>query len=272
MKAFVLSGGGNRGPLQVGAIQALLEAGIHPDLVVGTSAGALNAAYLAYRWPNVNITELADLWHVRPGDIYPGSLASIAWRVLTGKDSLFPSDGMHRIVTGHLGETTFGDLALPCYITAVDLLTRRLYVFGDNPTDFVAPTVVASASVPGFHPPVQYRNMKLVDGGVAAIVPVSVAVEKGATEIWTVNVGYSGKPMWVGRGILNVLYATFESFLWHSFMADLATAKKYSNIDVYHIHISGFSKVAFNDFSHVDDMVKFGYKCTLEFLESPKAL
>ena len=83
--AFVLSGGGNRGPLEVGALRALLEAGIRPNFIVGTSAGAINAAFIAARgFTHNSIQALQKKWlEVDAKTVYPGNMFTIAWRVLS---------------------------------------------------------------------------------------------------------------------------------------------------------------------------------------------
>ncbi|MCS7352370.1 MAG: patatin-like phospholipase family protein, partial [Anaerolineae bacterium] len=187
-RAFVLSGGGNRGPLQVGALKALLERGIEPDFLVGTSAGAINAVAFAIDPTSDGVERLAAAWRrVRRADIYPGHLFTALWRLLTHQDSLFDGSGLRRVLQAHLppGVRTFGDLRRPCYVTAADLRTQRLILFGEDPSAPLLEAVLASASVPVIHPPVRFRNMQLVDGGVVAAVPITmitIAIEKGAEE------------------------------------------------------------------------------------------
>ncbi|MFN3929752.1 MAG: patatin-like phospholipase family protein, partial [Thermoflexus sp.] len=102
-RAFVLSGGGNRGPLQVGALRALLERGVEPDFLVGTSAGAINAVAFAVDPTPGGVERLAAAWRrVRRADIYPGNLFTILWRLLTHQDSLFNGSGLRRVLEAHL--------------------------------------------------------------------------------------------------------------------------------------------------------------------------
>nr|HMN29444.1 patatin-like phospholipase family protein [Caldilineaceae bacterium] len=195
--AFVLSGAGNRGPLEVGALSALLEKGIRPDLIVGTSAGAINALYLAaHGADDPAITDqMAALWRQADADsIYPGNPVSVAWRFATRADSLYSSDGIRRLIVSALppGVTMFGQLKIPLYTTATDLISSRLFLFGDDPSAPLVIAALASASVPVIHPPVIYNELQLVDGGVVANVPASVAMNKGATEIYAINAGYGG--------------------------------------------------------------------------------
>src|SRR5512134_1037328 len=100
--AFVLSGGGNRGPIEVGALQSLLEHGIQPDFIVGTSAGSINAVFLASRGADLAaIPALTAAWSKASAAVaYPGGIRSAVWRVLTGRDSLFSSDGLRKLIEG----------------------------------------------------------------------------------------------------------------------------------------------------------------------------
>src|SRR5712692_4210474 len=101
--AFVFSGGGNFGALQVGALRALLERHITPDLIIGTSAGAINAAYFAARPTLQGVDELAAVWRkVTAADVYPGTHWHTLWRVLTRRESLYPSEPLHKFLAAHL--------------------------------------------------------------------------------------------------------------------------------------------------------------------------
>ncbi len=273
MIAFALSGGGNRGPLQVGALAALLEHGIRPNLVVGTSAGAINAVYLAVYGPDADMHHLAALWRqAKRGLVYPGNPFSIAWRVLIGADSLFPNFGMRQLIERNLppGVRTFGDLKMPCYVTAADLQTSRLYLFGDDPAAPLVEAVLASASVPGIHPPVEYHGLQLVDGGVIATVPASVAMDKGATTIYVINVGYGGEKRKPVHGFLNILKRTLDTFIAQSIIEDLDRAAADPTIALHHIHITAFKDLPFNDFEHTDEMIEAGYKAAKAYLKNPQ--
>ncbi len=273
MIAFALSGGGNRGPLQVGALAALLEHGIRPDFVVGTSAGAINAVYLAIYGPNADMRNLAALWHQATRRlVYPGNPLTMAWRVLIGADGLFPNYGMRQLIERNLppGVRTFGDLKMPCYVTAVDLQTSRLYLFGDDPAAPLVEAVLASASVPGIHPPVEYQGLQLVDGGVVATVPASVAMDRGATTIYVINVGYGGEKRKPVHGFLNVLKRTLDTFIAQSIIEDLDRAAADPSIVLHHIHITAFKDLPFNDFEHIDQMIAAGRKAAEEYLANPQ--
>lgn len=275
MIAIALTGGGNRGPLQVGALQALFAHGIWPELVVGTSAGALNAVYLAADGTPAATDRLAAIWrNVDHKTVYPGNLLQLAWRFLRGEDSFFQSDKMRDVIASHLNRLahTYADLKIPCYITTSDLQTNQLWLFPaeDDKSAPLVDTVLASASVPGIHPPVRYGGSQLVDGGVVDNVPAGIAMAKGATTIYLVNVGYGGEALGAVKGVLGVVGRTVNTFMAQSLFQDLEQASASAAIELHHIHITDFSNISFNNFDHVDDMIEAGRNATERYLRNPQ--
>ena len=93
--AFVLSGGGNQGVAQVGMLRAVLERGIVPDVVIGTSAGALNGAAVAYSPNLTGVAQLEAVWtSLTAAEVFPGGKLSRAWNVVRRETHLFESDGL----------------------------------------------------------------------------------------------------------------------------------------------------------------------------------
>ena len=274
--AFVLSGGGIRGPLQVGALRSLLEHGIQPDFFVGTSAGSINSGFMAARGPDLDaIPELEAAWRKGTKDVvYPGNAFTIAWRALTGEDSAFPSEGMRKLIADNLpaGATTFGHLKCPAYLTAADLISRRLYLFGEDPAAPLVDAIMASSSIPVYQDPVDYGDLQLVDGGVVACVPCSVAMDKGADVIYAVNVAHGTEALPRVSGILNILMRTIDTFIGQSLFADLKRAEDDPRVELHHIHITDFSHLPFNDFDHIDEMFVAGKAATDRYLENPAPL
>jgi NTE family protein len=274
MIAFVLSGAGSRGPLQIGALGALLEAGIQPAFLVGTSAGAMNALSVAARGLSVEtLKTMQAQWKTTDvAKIYPGNLFTTAWRVLRGRTSLYDSGGFRRLIEAGLPDriTTFGDLRLPLYVTSVDLLSNRLFLFGEDRSVGLVDAVLASATVPIMHPPVEYHGLQLVDGGVLANVAASVAMDKQATRVYVINAGYGGLAQKPVRGIIDVANYTMTAMMGQSLLRDLARARTDNAIDLHHIHLPLFREVSYRDFSHTDAMVQAGYEATRAYLAAPQ--
>ncbi len=186
--AFVLSGGSSLGALQVGMLQAVQESGIEPDLLVGTSEGALNAAFMGGGFTRARIARLADLWRsVRTLDVSAGLGWWSAVRALLGSGTLASPAGLKAIIDRNL-PAWHAELAIPCAAVAADLGTGRAVVLGDGD---LRRNVLASSAIPGVFPPVTLGAQALVDGAVVAHVPLLPARDLGAR---TLVVLYAGFP------------------------------------------------------------------------------
>jgi len=275
MIAFVLSGGGNRGALEVGALQALFARGIQPDLLVGTSAGAMNAAFIAADPGLVGALTLGGLWKaLRRRDVFPGNALTMAWRVLTGQDGLVSSARLRDLVLRNLppGVTRFGDLRVPLYTTAADLNTATLYLFGDDPSTLIVDAVMASASLPITFPPYVYHGAQLVDGGIVANVPIEIAVSKGATEIYAIDLGYSGEPVPDVHGVVAIAQRMLTTLVYQQLLDDLEEAAQDPCITLHHIRISAFHGISMWDFSQAEAMIQAGKTIAEGYLASPQPL
>jgi len=194
--AFVLAGGAALGALQAGMVHALYERGIAPDLLIGTSAGALNAAFLASRPATVaTAEELAAIWRgLRRSDILPLRPATLISGLSGRRDHLMPDRALRRLAARHLQFERLEQAAIPLYLVAFDLLTGAEVRLSDGP---LADAVLAAAAIPGVLPPVRWRGRLLADGGIADNTPLSHAVALGARRIYvlpTQNPGDRGLP------------------------------------------------------------------------------
>jgi NTE family protein len=187
MRALVLSGGGSLGAFQAGAIQGLAEQGATWDLVVGTSVGALNGAFLACAPKDeqrARAAELVALWsqlhtrHVHRANWF-GALAGIVpW--LRAKPSFRSTTPLRHLVERYItGSSTFHT---KCIVSAVELQSGRVHTSSSEDASF-AKWVLASAAIPLVFPPVEIDGASYVDGGIRRNDPVSVAVAEGADEI-----------------------------------------------------------------------------------------
>jgi NTE family protein len=205
--AFVLSGGGNYGALQVGALQVLLEAGIQPDLLVGTSVGALNAVFLATDPTLDTARRLGEVWcGLRYRDMGTRrGLAALA-RVLTEKRSVYDSRPLVRLLEEAFpsGVDTFGDLTVPGYAVAACLSDGALRVFGDDLADRVMDGLMASAAMVPFYPPWECNDRSYVDGGLLSSLPLMAAAARGARQVYALHVEDSLGNVEAGAPMLEV--------------------------------------------------------------------
>ncbi len=274
MRAFVLSGGGNLGSLQVGALRALIEREIFPDMVVGCSAGSLNGAQIA-RNPNMaGVDRLDASWRsARRADIYPGSRAMAALRFITGKDSLFSNRNMYAWLQrqGITPANTFGTLGpIPLYVTATDLRTSGLHVFGDDPNDRVLDALMSSTALTPFHPPWEVNGERYVDGGTITALPIRTALERGATEVYALHIVDASKdnqePQLI-RGVVRVMTRSVDTMLRLQAQYDIHLAET-ANVTLHYIKLLVPHAVPVADFSMADSLIPHGYKLTNEYLDA----
>lgn len=186
--SFVLSGGGSLGAVQVGMLQALAANGIEPDLLVGTSAGAMNAAWIASHGTSADsLTRLAAIWtSLRRADIFPIDVR-LAVRGLLGLSSAVSSTHRLRaLVAAQASVDRVEDAQLPLHLVAADLLSGASVLISAGS---LVDGVLASAAIPGLFPPVKSDGRYLIDGGVAHKTGVAHAVELGATDIYVLPTG-----------------------------------------------------------------------------------
>ena len=146
--AFVLAGGAALGAMQAGMVHALYEHGIAPDLLIGTSAGALNAAFLASRPATAATAEdLAALWRgLRRRDILPLRPATLLGGLAGRRDHLIPDRALRRLAARHLQFERLEQAAIPLYLVAFDLLAGTEVRLSDGPA---IDAVLAAAAIPG---------------------------------------------------------------------------------------------------------------------------
>jgi NTE family protein len=186
--AFVLSGGGSLGAVQVGMLQALAEQGVRPDLLVGTSVGALNAAWVADRgMGSDSLNELSAVWtQLRRGTVFPADVRQVVRGLLGLSRALCSNGRLQELVSAHVGFSAVEEAAIPLHLVCADLMSGEDVLVSDGP---VVSGVVASAAVPGVFPPVERDGRLLVDGALAPRTGISQAVELGASEIYVLPTG-----------------------------------------------------------------------------------
>lgn len=185
--AFVLSGGASLGAIQVGMLQALSARGIVPDLIVGTSVGAVNGAWLAAGSSEQDLRALADVWRgLRRSDVFPTELFTGFAGFVGVRNHLVSNRGIRRIVQKNLRFDTLEEAPIPFYVIAADVLSGKDVRLATGPA---LDAVVASAAIPGLMAPVVVGGRPLMDGGAVNNTPISHAIELGATTVWVLTTG-----------------------------------------------------------------------------------
>jgi NTE family protein len=157
--AFVLSGGGSLGAVQVGMLQALAARGVEPDLLIGTSAGALNAVFVAgHGLTDRSLAEPATIWtNLRRGQVFPFQPARLAAAAVGLVPSLFPNDGLRRLIERNITFRRLEEAKVPVHVVATDHRSGQEVLISDGDA---IDAVLASSAIPGVLPPVH------VDGRV----------------------------------------------------------------------------------------------------------
>lgn len=211
--ALALAGGAALGALQVGMLRALAEVGCRPDLVVGTSIGAINGAFIAQHGLTLaRVDELARIWReLRFGDVFTGmGLGSIA-RLATGGGTLCSDRGMRGLLARHLPRD-HAELAIPFHAVALDLGVGGARVLSGGA---LHPQLMASAAIPMVFPRVMLQGRAHVDGGLVANCPLVQAESLGARTVVVLDAGFPCRLPGPPEGSLGQLLHAFQIAMRH---------------------------------------------------------
>jgi NTE family protein len=220
--AFVLGGGGVLGAVEVGMLRALLERGLVPDLVLGTSVGALNGAMVA-RQPDLGVVDrLTELWAAtaESRDVYGDRPLRTVRRAVSSGTHIYSSQPLRNRLEEEFGETRIEDLPVRLEVCAASIERAAEHWFTSGP---IVPAVLASAAVPGLLPPAEVDGEHFLDGGLVNSIPVGRAVELGATRIFVLQVGRIDRPLKPPTRPWQVARVSFEVARRHRFMREMAS-------------------------------------------------
>jgi NTE family protein len=221
--AFVFQGGGSLAAPQVGMLRALLQAGIVPDLVVGSSAGALNAVAFASDPSVTGLDRLERLWmSLRRRQVAAFSARNLIGAVTGRSDGLLANDGLRRMVEDSFVARSFDETTIPAYVVATELATADPVVISEGDT---VSALLASSAFPGLYPPVEVDSRLLIDGGVAADVPVLQAEALGASVSYVLPAAGSDDTRSLPHGPLSLAYHALGQILEATARRDAAAAR-----------------------------------------------
>ena len=271
-RAFVLGGGGLQGAHEVGQLRALAEAGVRPDLVVGTSVGALNGAFVAAS-PVSAAARLFELWQ---GESLRLAFAETLWartmRLMRSGTHLHSLEPLRTLLADALPAGTFDDLALPFQCVAASIEGACARWFSSGP---LIPAVLASCAVPGLLPPVAVDGDHYFDGGLVDSIPVGRAVALGATEVYVLHAGRIESPLSVPRKPWEVGLVAFEIARRHRFNEELAALPKTVQVHVLPAggdrQPPGLSQFRYRDKSRVAMSISRAYQASARYLAATGA-
>jgi len=262
--AFVLSGGGSLGAVQVGMLQALGERGVEPDLLVGTSAGAINAAFVGgHGMSGDALGELAGLWRsMRRRDL-------LALRPLHGvlaaagvRSSLFSAEPLRRLIQANLGYRDLLEARIELHLVTTDLSSGHEVMLSSGDA---ASAVVASAAIPGVFPPVCREGRVLIDGGIAEHTAIRHAIDRGADEVYLLPTGFPCALKAVPSTAVGVALQALTLLSQQQLIGEVARYNGPAKLKVLPPLCP--LKVSAADFSHADELITRAKKATGSWLD-----
>jgi NTE family protein len=243
--AFVLGGGGVLGAHEVGMLRALAESGIRPDVVLGTSVGAINGAFFAADPTLAGVDRLTELW--RGANLADRSAGTLLRRATT-----LARTGTHLQSLGEIRERLVAllpverveELTIPFQCVAASIERAAEHWFDSGP---LADVVLASCAVPGILPPVRIDGEHFIDGGIVNSIPVSRAVALGARKIYVLQVGRLEQSLKPPRRPWEVGLVAFEVARRHRFAHDLHSLPE--DLELHVLPTGGSAAPAYNDVS-----------------------
>lgn len=248
--ALVLAGGGSFGAVQVGMLRALVAHGLVPDLVVGSSVGAINGAHFAGAPGADGVTQLETIWRgMRRSEVFP-----IGWNGVLGllrRGFAVDPRGLRDLVERHLPYQAIEQAVLPLHLVATDLLAGGTVCLSNGP---VVEAVLASCAIPAAFPPVRLGDRYLIDGAVASNTPISIAVELGAKRLIVLPTGFACSLAAPPRGALAGALHAITLMIAHQLVMELERYRDEAEIvtvpPLCPLQVSPY------DFSHAGELIE----------------
>ena len=265
--AFVLGGGGNLGAVQIGMLHALIERDITPDVLVGCSVGALNAAAIASRPDLDGVERLRQVW-LDPAtwQVFTSGKITGPWLLLKKARSMVTNERIRRLVESTVPERRFEDLALPLHVVATSLHTGRPMWFDRGP---VVEPILASAALPAVLPPVDIDGETYIDGAVVDNVPISRAIALGVERVVVLHVGNFARPRPNPQRPLDVLLQAFSIARNERFARE--SEERYDGVDVMVLPGVDPGPIKRNDFSKTETLIKRAHGAASGYLDAHPA-
>jgi NTE family protein len=265
MRAFVLSGGASLGAIQVGMLEALFERGIAPDLIVGSSVGAINGAFIAAREPTTETArELGDIWRgLSRSAIFPLNPLTGLIGFVGRSSHLIPNGNLRRLIVRHAAIERLENSPIPLHLIVTDVLSGQELRLSRGPA---IDAVMASAAIPSVFAPVEFDGRLLMDGGVSDNTPISHAVTLGASEIYVLPTGIACDVAVAPRGALAMLLHALTILTQQRLHLDIELYRDRAQLVVLPPPCP--QPVQPIDFSRADDLIEQALRDGRKFLDS----
>jgi NTE family protein len=263
--AFVLGGGGARGAMQIGALHALFEAGYRPNLLVGTSIGAVNAAGLAFWGTNQDgITALEQAYQkMEEGHLMDQRPDQLAFHALSGRPNRRASQRIAdlAISMGITPDLRFNQMPhARLAMIGSDLDTGRPVIFGQDQGQSVLEGLLASTAIPPWFAPLQKDDQLIFDGGILSNLPIEPALTLGASEIIALDL--MNDPASLPENVLEAtqhLEKLAFAILQRQVFLETELAKA-QRVPVHYMRLRSSPPIPIWDFSKHRDLIKLGYE------------
>ena len=272
--AFVLGGGGVLGAHEVGMLKALAECSIRPDVILGTSIGAVNGAMFAADPTVTGAERLGGLWTEArlAGAMSAGTLLRRVSTLARTGTHLQPLDEIRRRLVEALPVERVEQLEVPFQCVAASIERAAEHWFSEGE---LADVVLASCAVPGVLPPVAIGDEHFIDGGIVNSIPVDRAVRLGAKTVYVLQVGRLERPLQPPRWPWEVGLVAFEVARRHRFAGDLVSLPP--DVQLHVLPTGGSAAPAYNDVAgqlrmrriarSVEQQIDVSYSASLRYLQ-----
>lgn len=262
--AFVLGSGANLGVLQVGMLRALVDHGVQPDLVVGSSTGAINGAAFAHNPTVEGVDALVDVWlRINPREVVQRSRVANALAMTRRRAALNRGEGLRRSLERVLEARTFEELKVRFECVATDVLSADERWFS---TGSLIDAVAASCSIPVVLPPVEIDGVPYLDGGLVHDVPLERAVDLGATTVYVTGIGRLQHPWEEPRRPLQVGVQSYWVARKHRFKRDLDAVP--AGVTVHLLPDGDPPPSKFHDLSRAAEVMEAAREATAAYLQA----
>jgi NTE family protein len=242
-------------------LRALFENDCCPDFLIGTSVGAINAAWVAGRPEAEAMDDLSEIWlGLRRHDVFPLSPVTGARGLLGRSNHFIANDNLRSLLEQNIPYHRLEEASLPVHVVATELKSGRATILATGPA---VPALLASCAIPGVFPPVSIGKQEYIDGGVANHTPITVAIELGATCIYVLPVGYP----WLNKEPTNALGMALHALARIvEQKLDAEVAANRSIADIHVLPALDLADVSPADFSHTKELIDWGYRSAKRYL------
>ena len=249
-------------------LRALFEHQIRPDLIVGTSVGAINGALVAADPGPSAVDRLRGVWEeLASRRVFAGSVLGRVGTLARTRTHLHPREPLRELLEASLPVRTFAELHVPFQCVAASIERAAEHWFTDGA---LVDAVLASCAVPGLLPSVEVGGEHYLDGGLVHSIPVGRAVALGADTIYVLHVGRIDRPLRPPTRPWEVALVAFEIARRHRFAADLAALPEGVTV---HVLPSGdpappgAANLRYRDFSGVPGRIDQAYVAARDHLD-----